>query len=46
VLSCGILGEAAFLAGKCPVAAEVVQSLVVNDAFADFMALAAYEYLG
>ncbi|HUW27420.1 MAG TPA: hypothetical protein VMV97_02310 [Sulfuriferula sp.] len=38
-------GDDAFLAGKYPVAAEVVQSLVVNDMFADFMALAAYEYL-
>ncbi len=40
------LGEAAFLAGKYPLAAEIVQSLVVNDTFADFMTLAAYEYLG
>ncbi len=40
------LGEAAFLAGKYPLAAEIVQSLIVDDSFADFMTQAAYEYLG
>jgi len=46
VLSCSILAEAAFPAGKYPLAAVVVQSMVVNDTFADFMTLAAYEYMG
>ncbi len=39
------LGEAAFLAGEYLLAAEIVQSLVANDSFADFMTLTAYEYL-
>ena len=46
VLPCRILADAAFPAGKYPVAAEVIQSLVMNDTFADFMTLAVCEYLG
>ena len=39
------LGDAAYLAGKYSLAAEIVQSLVMDDTFADFMTLAGYEYL-